>query len=213
GGGGGGPGLRLCRKGHPAWRGGWTGAPGLAGPRGGSARDRDAAAEPISYEIVAAIDPAARAIQGRERIRWRNTSSAAVNELRLHLLYNALPAASIAVTSVRDGVSGADLLPRATDAVDRAPVLAVPLARAVEPGASVSLDLRWSATPPSDATSDDLVLAAHWYPQVAVHGEGGWVVHQDAARAYTFADAAAYDVTIDVPGGWNVAATGHEEHS
>ena len=62
--------------------------------------------------------------------------------------------------------------------------------RATPVGAGVT-DVSWTATIPQNAASVDLVLAAHWFPRLA-SGE-----------------AAVFDVTLTVPDGWRVAATGH----
>src|SRR5712691_2900716 len=71
-----------------------------------------------------------------------------------------------------------------TAVIDGASVRAAPV------GAGVT-DVSWTATIPRNAASEDLVLATHWFPRLA-SGE-----------------AALFDVTLTVPDGWQVAATGH----
>jgi hypothetical protein len=182
------------------------------GPSGG----REASRSPASYAIAVTIDPATQSLDGRERIRWRNPSLRPVDDLQFHLYYNAVADARIKVTSVRDADTGRDLLPAArvssaaADGARARSVLRVPLARAVEPGGDLALDLRWTATLPGDAAAGGVVLATHWFPQIAVLTAAGWTVHQDPGRSYVFSDMSAFDVTIDAPDGWDVAATGHE---
>jgi hypothetical protein len=167
-----------------------------------------------SYTITASIAPAAKRLDGRARIHWRNATTRTADEIQLHLFYNGQPTGSIALTRLRDLPGDRDLLgaaqPLAAGGPRGASILRVPLPRAIEPGGEIAIDAQWSAALPDDATRGDVVLAAHWFPQLAVFTDGGWTAHQDAARSYVFADAAAYDVTIDAPDGWDVAAAGRE---
>jgi hypothetical protein len=168
-----------------------------------------------SYTIAATIDPTTRRIDGRERIRWRNATTRPAGELQFHLYYNAVPAGSISVTSLRDAAGDRDLLAASTMSSVSADVparslLRVPLGEAVEPGGELALDVRWTATMPSDALSGSVALAAHWFPQLAVLTDTGWTSHQDPRRSYVFADAGTFDATIEAPAGWDVAATGRE---
>jgi len=167
-----------------------------------------------SYTMTVAIAPAARRLDGRARILWRNETTRPAAEIQLHLLYNAEPTASIALTRLRDVSGDRDLLervqPLAAAGEGRASILRVPLPRTIDPGGELAIEAQWTATLPDAAARGDVVLAEHWFPQLAVFSDGAWTAHQDAARSYVFADAASYDVTIDAPDGWQVAAAGRE---
>ena len=164
------------------------------------------AAPDVSYVLHVTLSPEQHTLEGSGRVRWRNTSSRPAGEVRFSLYYNrrgaAPSAASIEVTSLRVVSSNRDLLGTATFAgPDQRPdedrtLLRVPLGEPLLPGGEVSFDVRWVARVPDDAGIGGVVLLAHWFPQVAGAG-----------------DAGAYDVTIGVPRGWKVAATGHETAS
>ncbi len=48
-----------------------------------------AAADPLQYEIWVSLDPAQKMLQGRETIRWTNTSRDTVPDIWFHLYWNA----------------------------------------------------------------------------------------------------------------------------
>jgi hypothetical protein len=165
-----------------------------------------------SYTIAAQLDPETRAIQGRERVRWRNSTSRPASELLLILPDD--PSAVVEVTSLRDTGSDRDLLPAAAlpapHGRERSALLRVPLDPPIDPGGERTVDLRWKSMLPSVGPSEPVVVAAHWFPRLAVLTEAGWIAHASRDRSHVFSDAAAFDVTIDVPPRWEVAATGRE---
>ncbi len=169
-----------------------------------------------SYAIHVSLDPSTRRLDGRERVRWRNASSRPVDELKFHLSYKAVDSAAVEVSRLRVTDGDRDLLPPAIWSVpDNRPemaqsVLRVPLGAPLNSGSEISLDVQWTATLPRDAAAGDVVVAAHWFPQLAVLTDTGWVAHQSRDGSYLFTDAATFDVTLDVPDGWDVAATGHQ---
>jgi hypothetical protein len=57
--------------------------------------------------------------------------------------------------------------------------------------------------------SGNFFLVAQWFPKIAVYQEGrGWNAHQFHANSEFFADFGVYDVSITVPKGFVVGATG-----
>ena len=83
-------------------------------------------------------------------------------------------------------------------------------ARTVAPGELVTLDLQWTATLSRAGRSD--VIAEHWYPRMAVAGDGGPARCLPTASGSTAPDDPAdFDVSLSVPPGWIVAATGREQ--
>ena len=163
-----------------------------------------AAAPAVTYTLQVSLNPGARRLDGRGRVRWRNTSASSTDELRLSLYYNARADAradgAMDITSLRLTVSDRDVLALSTfaDAGNRpgarGTMLRVPLGESVPPGEEVSFDVGWVARVPADAAIGGVTLLAHWFPQVVAAGDHG-----------------TYDVTMDVPPGWGVAATGREE--
>jgi hypothetical protein len=128
-----------------------------------------------NYSIDVRLDHAARALKGRETIRWRNISTQAATELRFHLYWNAwrnadstwmrerhmagtrTPPRSDAwsamdVTMVR--VAGVDvtsqqhfIAPDDRNSADRT-VMSVPLVTPVGPNQGVDIDIEWNARIP-----------------------------------------------------------------
>ena len=98
-------------------------------------------------------------------------------------------------------------------------VLPVP----VEPGEEAVLELEFSARLPVPFARTGCVpgycFLAQWFPKLAVMEPPGvrgaeearWVLHQFHAPTEFYADFADYDVTMRVPGGWLVAATGRAD--
>jgi len=93
-------------------------------------------------------------------------------------------------------------------------LLQVTLDRPVAPDESIELDLAWSArVPRTYARTGHLgsyYLIAHWFPKVGVLADDGWQARQFHAATEFFADFGVYDVTLQVPAGWVVGATGRE---
>ena len=56
----------------------------------------------------------------------------------------------------------------------------------------------------------DFYFIAQWFPKIGVFEDAGWNVHQFHSATEFFADFGTYDVTLDVPGGWVVGATGRQ---
>ena len=52
---------------------------------------------------------------------------------------------------------------------------------------------------------------AQWFPKIGVFEDGGWNCHQFHAATEFFADFGVYDVSLTVPTGWMVGATGREQ--
>ena len=82
--------------------------------------------------------------------------------------------------------------------------------RAVAPGARVTLELQWTTT--LSRSGEVGAVGDHWYPRAAVGGDA-----RDAACLSTAAgrtapdDPADFEVSLAVPRGWLVAATGREQ--
>ncbi len=101
---------------------------------------------------------------------------------------------------------GTDLTPavRFVSPDDRNPddrtLAAIPLPRAVAPGETLVFDVDFVTRLPRAVArtgwKDDYVLAAQWFPKLAVAGS---VAHQFHARTEFFADFGDYDVTLSLP--------------
>jgi len=197
------------------------------------------------YEMAVTLDAEQHRLQGRQRVRWTNTSEVATGELWWHLYLNAF--ADDGTTFLRELgprrlrfgrrpaamtwgwtritrmalVDGSDLLPTLEfmRPDDRNPddfsVARVRLPEEVRPGGSVVVEVEFEAQLPSiiarTGFAGDFHLAGQWFPKLGVfEGADGWNCHQYHANSEFFADFGRYRVTIDVPQGWAVGATGVE---
>jgi hypothetical protein len=205
----------------------------VAVPRGGTA----APASSADYTIRVALDPDARRMDAVERVRWHNRSAGTAGEIRLYLYYNAhrsrattwmieaaasgvdldrVDRSAIDLTSLRLADSNRDLLADATfispddgNRDDRS-VLRVALPAPIAPGGELVLDARWTATIPRDASAGGMFVVAHWFPQLAVLADTGWIAHQCHYQADVLSDVGTYDVSIEAPDRWQIAAGGRE---
>ena len=152
---------------------------------------------------------------------WRDPSSSWMREQRLgrNASLAARPAddrGSIDVTTL--AIGGTNLIARARfiapddgNADDRT-VLSVPLDRPVAPGETIDVDLSWTSHVPRTYARTgrlgDYYFIAQWFPKVGVLEDSGWNCHQFHAATEFFSDFGVYDVTLTVPAGWKVGATG-----
>ncbi|HEY5956972.1 MAG TPA: M1 family metallopeptidase, partial [Polyangiaceae bacterium] len=111
-----------------------------------------------------------------------------------------------------------DLLPRlakhSPDDPDDATDLRVDLPTAVAPGQVVTLDLEFTAVLPAlverAGFSGTFHAIAQWYPKLARRTKTGeWKHFSYDALAEFSSDFGDYDVTLDVPNGFVIAAPGH----
>jgi hypothetical protein len=93
-------------------------------------------------------------------------------------------------------------------------VMAVPLPQPVAPGGSVTLELTWTAHVPRTVARTGAIgnffFIAQWFPKLGVLQDTGWNCHQFHAHTEFFSDYGIYDVSLRVPQGWIVGATGLE---
>ncbi len=94
-------------------------------------------------------------------------------------------------------------------------VARVVLPEEVPPGAAVEIETSFEAQLPTviarTGFAGDFHMVGQWYPKLGVFdGAAGWNCHQFHANSEFFADFGYYRVTINVPSGWLVAATGME---
>ncbi|HUR00358.1 MAG TPA: M1 family metallopeptidase [Gemmatimonadaceae bacterium] len=97
----------------------------------------------------------------------------------------------------------------------------ITLANPIAPHSSAVLEADWSFRVPSVSArergyrmgrwADSLYQVAQWYPRVAVYDDlraGGWDTEPYLGDAEFYNNFGHWDVSLDVPGGWLVSATG-----
>jgi hypothetical protein len=91
-------------------------------------------------------------------------------------------------------------------------VMAIALPQPVAPGGSVTLELKWTAHVPRPFSRTGAIgnffFIAQWFPKLGVLQDDGWNCHQFHASTEFFSDYGVYDVSLTVPRGWPVGATG-----
>ena len=203
----------------------------------------------ISYEIRVTLDPETRMLEGDVSIRWTHPGSRPLRKVPMHLYLNAfaheettwmrgVPARRLRAdefldrwpdpwgwnepVSIRRGKRELAWRPIAPDDgnhLDRS-LIEVDLGRPLQPGATLALEVEFSARLPiiiaRTGGAGDFFLVAQWFPKIAVFETAGtrgarkdrWAAHQFHGATEFYADYADYDVRIGLPEGWSVVATG-----
>jgi hypothetical protein len=97
---------------------------------------------------------------------------------------------------------------------DDATVMAVKLPAVVAPGGEAVVEVKWSAHVPRTFARTGVIgnffFVAQWFPKLGVLQNDGWNCHQFHASTEFFSDYGVYDVSMTIPQGWTVGATGVE---
>jgi hypothetical protein len=186
------------------------------------------------YQLSASLDTAAKLLRGTGTIRYYNRSPDALPRLALHLYQNlyAPDAQRNRVVSVTGGVTlsrlsarGVQLSPIASNDTVNAgyridgTIAWVHLPAPLAAGDSIDLAVAWSfpipPLPGSPRMGQDAEVfhLAYWYPQLAVYDDvTGWQTDQYMGTGEFYMGYADYDVTLRVPAGLLVVATGELEN-
>ncbi len=179
------------------------------------------------YRLAGELDPASRRIAGRGSVTYQNRSPDTLRTVVVYLHPNLFaPGAARnetvpetgGMTLTRVAAQGAALRETADSAAGTYTVSGtvgtLRLPRALLPGESAELDLAWSYVLPPDGaprtgTDGEVYFVAYWYPQVGVYDDvHGWFTDPYLANAEFYMGWADYDVSLTVPQGWLVGATG-----
>jgi len=187
-----------------------------------------------SYRLAASLDTAAKRLSGTGTLRYHNRSPDALPRIALHLYQNlyAPDAQRNRVVSVTGGmtlerlsVGGRQLsTTTSSDTVNAGywvdgTVAWVRLPAPLASGDSVDLSVAWSfPIPPLPGSprmgqDSEVFHLAYWYPQLAVYDDvSGWQTDQYMGTGEFYMGYADYDVTLRVPAGMLVVATGELEN-
>jgi len=179
------------------------------------------------YDIDARLDPTSGLLSGRETIRFHNRSPGALHVLQLFLHQNLHKAGVVRNRSVevtggirldRVKAGGEDLLPtegsEGPGYREEDGVLSVRLPAPVTAGDTVELEVEWSFLVPQNGAGRmghsrrEMYFLAYWFPKIAVYDDlRGWdaEAYQGAEFYEGYGD---YQVSLTVPDGWTVMATG-----
>lgn len=180
------------------------------------------------YDLTARIDTEARRLEGSAAIRFHNRSPDALDVLVLDLTQNFhAPGAvrtegaeitggvEIGRVAVRNETLRTGLEDGPRYQVDGTKMYVVPSAP-VRPGETVDLAIDWSFDIPQAGiggrmghSEDNLFYIGYWFPQMSVYDDvEGWATDQFMGTAEFYSDFGTYNLTVEAPQGWVVAATG-----
>lgn len=178
------------------------------------------------YDIDVVLSPETAILQGQETIRYTNNSPDTLDVLYLHLRQNLhaegaprnFPAeVTGGMTVSRITVNGKSLVSQLSQEVPgytiSGTILRIRLAQPLFPGNWVELGLTWSFRVPERAPrmgqDGELFYLGYWYPQMAVYDDvRGWKADPYLGAGEFYMGYGNYDVSITLPEGWLVAATG-----
>lgn len=179
------------------------------------------------YHISATLDTTAMRITGNETVRYYNRSPDTLRTMVVFLNQNVYRGSSLKnrVLPVTDGLTltrfavGGQELKLLTDSLlpgyrIAGTVMRVTLPTPILPGATANVETGWNyAIPPNgsprNGTDTTVYMIAYWYPQISVYDDvTGWFADPYMTNAEFYMGYGDYDVTLTVPDGFLVAATG-----
>ena len=190
------------------------------------------------YRLAAALDTATHTLRGTMRLRYTNNSPVALPFIWMQTEQNAFRDSSLnslvypqnsrfgargfhggdviesfaQLLGGGDGGSGGRAVPLALR--DRGTVTQVQLAEPLQPGATATFDVAWHFQVPehgADRMGRDGALyeLAQWYPRVSVYDDvRGWNTDPYLGQGEFYLEYGDYDLSVTVPAGYIVAATG-----
>lgn len=184
----------------------------------------------VHYTIEAYLDTEKHVLSAVEYCTYHNQSPCVLETLYLHIYANAFKAETAVFAqeaqaagireftaladSLRGGVTIASVTERDSSLTFhvRETILEVVLPDKLEPGDSVMLSIIYELLIPWKFSRLGYVgehyEMAHWYPTFCVFDQSGW--HRDPYHMIGefYGEYGTYDIAIDVPGDYVVAATG-----
>lgn len=184
------------------------------------------------YSIEVIIDDSSRTIMGRERLYYGNNSPDSLKAMYFRCAANSFQPGSPLVegdsrrgrdrigsakpsdygyTSIKSFKAGGENL----EYVEDYSIIKVELAEPIAPGEERVFEIEFVTKLPSPKIAYRLsdmngqYKAAHWYPQVCVYDRVlGWVNNQYLGWGENYGEVGNFDVSIDIPAEYIVAATG-----
>jgi hypothetical protein len=181
------------------------------------------------YRLAATLDPATARLEGSGTIVHLNRSPDTLASVYLHL-YDNLFAPTAMRNELVPVVGGVELRSIAVDGRPFKPlaedgrgpgfevestILRLALARPLLPNDSVTMSIDWALTIPPDGaprggTDGEVYFVSYWYPHIAVYDDVNrrWQTDPYMGNAEFYMGYGDYDVSVSVPPGWLIGATG-----
>ncbi len=168
----------------------------------------------VNYRLEAKLLPELNRVEGREWLVYHNNSPDTLNRLYFHLYLNKFRESAsenpekigyIDIVYLRD--AGGRRVPFRVNST----ILEAILPRLLLPGDSLQLEFRFNSVLPASGERFGYYGVhfdvGHWYPVPAVYDQHGWHTEQHLKGEF-YHEWGNYRVSIDVPAGYVVAATG-----
>jgi len=185
-----------------------------------------------TYDIVANLNAENKTLNCSEKIKYVNNSTANFNEVYFHLYPNAYKTKETSPALFGNeqeiypqgftpgylDISKLDLNGKnasySIEGIDKT-ILKVTLEKELKPGEEIALDMNFNVTIPTATDRfggyDGFFNFGNWYPIAAVYDEAGWNLDPYYKIGDPFySDVASYNVKIDVPKDYIVAASGEQ---
>lgn len=184
------------------------------------------------YDLTGRLDPATARLEGTARVRYYNRSPVTLRVIAVHL-YQNLHKQGVERNSAQEITGGVELSRVAADDVDleegslragpayevNGTVMTLRPAEPVAPGDSITLEFEWASTLPQNGSGrmgyseKEVYLVGYWFPKVAVFDDlRGWDAEPYLSAAEFYDEFGDYEVSLTVPTGWTVMATGDLEN-
>ncbi len=177
------------------------------------------------YRIRATLSPQTNMLRGTEEITYHNNSPDTLRRIVVNLYQNLHASGSVRVTPVQvtGGMKLSDVRLNGVDLVEGVTPtgysidgtkMTITVPAGIAPMTKTSLSLGWSfevprAGAPRMGQDGEVYYLAYWYPQIAVYDDvGRWDMDPYAGAGEFYMGYGDFDVSITVPEGWLVAATG-----
>ncbi len=179
------------------------------------------------YQLSVELVPGSGQVTGGGTVRYFNRSPDTLRQLFVQLNQNLFtpnalrntPTPVTGGTEIYRVAAGGETVARADTGVGYAihdTRMRIVPRRPVLPGDSVDLRFDWSFLVPPDGApregstvGGEAFMIAYWYPQMAVYDDvDGWQTDPYMGNAKFYMGYADYDVSITLPAGWLIGATG-----
>jgi Peptidase family M1 domain len=183
------------------------------------------------YRLEAELNPVSKRLTGKGKITYYNRSPDTLPVVYVQLLQNIFAPGARHNTNVPWSVEGIDLSTVAAQgqtlarADGEAPgyqvngtIMRIRLPQPIPPGSSADFEFGWKLRVPPDGAprggqDGEVYYLSYWYPQMAVYDDvNGWQTDQYYGTAEFYMGYGNYDVSLTVPAGWLVDATGTLEN-
>jgi hypothetical protein len=179
------------------------------------------------YRLEAELNPVSKRLTGKGKITYYNRSPDTLPVVYVQLLQNIFAPGARHNTNVPWSVEGIDLARVAAQGQDLArlegdapgyevngTIMRIRLPKPIAPGGTADFEFAWKLRVPPDGAprggqDGEVYYLSYWYPQMAVYDDiNGWQTDQYYGTAEFYMGYGNYDVSLTVPAGWLVDATG-----